>query len=403
MAFLFLVNNSIIMNPSSRGWIKKLLKQLDKSEFKNDLSEEQFYLNLRTGGFVYGSNMFTAIPVLANRDFTNEERCKVNLFTAFLNTYNNNSTKERFVTSVIKFYKTINAHKTSFFSELFGGKSDVYVLEKIIHKRIQIDNNVLTKNFKYFITNALMYVDILAYHHYLSSPLTTEPFIKKLEATLETIVFNALNVKDEKTSYDTSLIKLLESSLRYQDHEYKSYQEIISKNHTAQEALYILDIACMSTWSDKKIDYKEHKFLIQLAKDFNLTDKQLNDAITSLNTFYTTHKNSIALLNSQNVVKSFYNNSSNMVSKLITRNSKRLLVELKESKELVKLISQATMRDLTKDEQKKINSQLLDLFKTIPSFAIFMLPGGALLLPLFIKFIPKLLPSAFDDNRIEDD
>jgi hypothetical protein len=31
-----------------------------------------------------------------------------------------------------------------------------------------------------------------------------------------------------------------------------------------------------------------------------------------------------------------------------------------------------------------------------------MLPGGAILLPLFIKFIPKLLPSAFDDNRIED-
>jgi hypothetical protein len=31
-----------------------------------------------------------------------------------------------------------------------------------------------------------------------------------------------------------------------------------------------------------------------------------------------------------------------------------------------------------------------------------MLPGGALLLPLFVKLIPKLLPSAFDDNRIEE-
>ncbi|RZN76658.1 MAG: hypothetical protein EVB12_06305, partial [Winogradskyella sp.] len=42
-------------------------------------------------------------------------------------------------------------------------------------------------------------------------------------------------------------------------------------------------------------------------------------------------------------------------------------------------------------------------FKSIPSLAIFMLPGGMLLLPLFVKFIPKLLPSAFDENRIEDD
>lgn len=51
---------------------------------------------------------------------------------------------------------------------------------------------------------------------------------------------------------------------------------------------------------------------------------------------------------------------------------------------------------------KKVNDQLLDIFKSIPSLAIFLLPGGALLLPIVIKFIPKLLPSAFDDNRINE-
>ena len=45
----------------------------------------------------------------------------------------------------------------------------------------------------------------------------------------------------------------------------------------------------------------------------------------------------------------------------------------------------------------------MDIIKAIPSLAIFMLPGGAILLPIFIKFIPKLLPSAFDENRIEED
>ena len=50
----------------------------------------------------------------------------------------------------------------------------------------------------------------------------------------------------------------------------------------------------------------------------------------------------------------------------------------------------------------KYKSILIDILKSIPSLAIFMLPGGAILLPLFIKFIPKLLPSAFDENRIND-
>ena len=66
------------------------------------------------------------------------------------------------------------------------------------------------------------------------------------------------------------------------------------------------------------------------------------------------------------------------------------------------LLSQSTVRDLTKQESKQLQEQLLDVIKTIPSLAIFILPGGALLLPLFVKLIPKLLPSAFDDNRIED-
>ena len=91
-----------------------------------------------------------------------------------------------------------------------------------------------------------------------------------------------------------------------------------------------------------------------------------------------------------------------MVKKLITRNSKRLYQELKDSKELMVLLTQSTKRDLTPIEQKKVQAQLLDIFKSIPSLAIFLLPGGALLLPLVVKFIPKLLPSAFDENRIEE-
>jgi hypothetical protein len=118
--------------------------------------------------------------------------------------------------------------------------------------------------------------------------------------------------------------------------------------------------------------------------------------------FYTTHKNKMALLNSKNSVQSFYDNTSLMVRKLISRNSKRLFKELKESKELVRLLSQSAHRELNDAEQKQMQDQLLDVLKSIPSLAIFLLPGGAILLPLFVKFIPKLLPSAFDDNRIND-
>ena len=49
-------------------------------------------------------------------------------------------------------------------------------------------------------------------------------------------------------------------------------------------------------------------------------------------------------------------------------------------------------------EKSKIKIQLLDICKAIPALAVFLLPGGALLLPLLIKLIPDILPSAFKED-----
>ena len=98
----------------------------------------------------------------------------------------------------------------------------------------------------------------------------------------------------------------------------------------------------------------------------------------------------------------FYDDTVKLVKELILINKKLIQIELQESKELVKLIRISTTRSLTEEEQAKVKQQLLDVFKAIPSLAIFLLPGGAILLPIVLKFIPKLLPSAFDEDRIED-
>jgi len=158
----------------------------------------------------------------------------------------------------------------------------------------------------------------------------------------------------------------------------------------------------MATWSDYKIEKGEEQFFDRLREKFNFSSFQINDALSTVNDFYKNHKNDVALLSTKNMAKRFYDNSSSLVKNLISRNSKKLYQELKESKELVVLLSQSTVRDMTEEEVDKMQEQLLDVLKSIPSLAIFMLPGGAVLLPLFIKFIPKLLPSAFDDNRIDE-
>ncbi len=388
------------MNPSANGWIKKLVSVLDQS---NDLIDlETLYPKLRACGFIYGNNVFVVNNIIEKEDLSTEEICKINLAIAFFTCHSKSNNEDKFTESIIAFYEKINAHKESWFSELIKTKSTSETLEKIIHKRIQIDDNLIDKSFNYFVTNALLFIDILAYEYYLKTGEISIEEIKEKEATIETLTLSALNSKINKTEYDESLIKLFEQSLRYQKDTNLIYDEAINLITSKLQALYILDLSAMAMWSDAIIDENESVFLNKLGKNLNLTPYDITTAKRSIKIFHHNYKDDIVLLGSKNIVKTFYNNSSKMVNKLISRNSKRLSKELNESKELMILLSQSTIRELDKTEQKKVQKQLLDIFKSIPSLAIFLLPGGALLLPFVIKFIPKLLPSAFDDNRIEE-
>ena len=391
------------MNPSANGWIKKLIKELSSQTLFDNPSDYDFYKAFRNSGFIYGYNIKVVNDYIVNPDFTEEELCKVNLCIAFINTHKTSGSETNLFDSIIDFYTAINENKTSFLGELLGRDSAEALVEKIMHKRIQIHENVITKNFNHYITNVLLYIDVIAYDHFLNSKLITKAYLETLESTIITIVVEALNLKSEKSNYDKSLIELFESSLRYEQIGHMTYAEAIENAKQLRHNLYYLDIACMAAWSDEWIEPAEAEFLENLSTALDINDKERNESLNSINLFFNANRDKIPLLSAKNVVKSFYNRSSQMVSKLITRNSHRLLQELRDSKELMILLSKSTVRDLTAEEQKKVNEQLLDIFKSIPSLAIFLLPGGAILLPIVIKFIPKLLPSAFDDNRIEEE
>jgi hypothetical protein len=389
------------MNPSASGWLKKLLSTIKDSELWH-LEPMSFYDQLKATGFIYGSNIFTVEQSLRHLDLTEEERCKVNMIIALYYFHHQEQTALPFVDSVIEFYKSIDGHKQSIFSGLLGKSKSEGTLEEIIHQRIHIDGFLITKNFNYFLINALLFTDVLAYRHYLQGRDSLKTYMNRFEAALETAVFRVLNSKVTKTKYDQNLVRLFESSMRFQNHKTISNEEIAEIVQLPLEKQYLIDAVCMASWSDTQIDAREYAFLSQLKDNLHLHSAQIDKSVDDINRFYQNHKEEISFLNHRNLAQSFYDNSSGLVMRLIKRNSKRLMKELSQSKEAVRLLGESTQRPLTEAEQKLIQNQLFDIFKTIPSLAIFLLPGGMLLMPLFVKFIPQLLPSAFDDNRMEE-
>jgi hypothetical protein len=79
--------------------------------------------------------------------------------------------------------------------------------------------------------------------------------------------------------------------------------------------------------------------------------------------------------------------------------SLRTWLELSETGEMLQVLHKyAVGRTVSEEERKRALEQAKDLARTIPAFGIFMLPGGAILLPLVAKLVPwRLMPSAFAD------
>ena len=143
------------MNPSASGWIKKFLTVLPESSIVS-LERKMFYHKLKQTGFIYGSNVSCLYDNFDGNAYNEEERCKINLITSFFYIYKTEKSTLDFVDSVVEFYKTTDEHKRSFLLDLFGEPSKDKLLEQIIHKRIHIDDNIITKNFNYFLINAFL-------------------------------------------------------------------------------------------------------------------------------------------------------------------------------------------------------------------------------------------------------
>ncbi len=401
------------MNPSATDWIRKYYSVLTRKKyFQQDFSELNFYKQLQDSGFIYGVSIKPVfLDKISDLNLTREELTKVNLIHCFFYAFWQNKKTLNFdemVSSIIKYYTSLGKAKASFLQKLNLTQGNNQILENIISSRINETNVALKNNKVSIFTYAFLYADILGYEGFLQNENELKNYLSNFEKMLIAICFEALRAKKKKNKYDILLISLFAPNLSIpnidQDKLLLVDQEMLSvlKKTTIKEKWYIMDLCCLAIWNDGEFDENEQKFISLLCKALNSNNNLFEVSSTSLLQFNTTQNGRVKLFEYTNPVKQVYKQSANTVKLLVLRNSSRLIKELKESGELVSLLGKSTRRDLNNVEKQKVREQLLDICKTIPSLTIFLLPGGTILLPLLIKFIPKLLPSAFDENRIKD-
>lgn len=395
-----------MINASANGWVDKFFFEQNGQDKTVLHDSKLFYENTRETGFLVGyTTHFVTETHIETKGWTAEEFSKIALLNTLFGIYQlseKNRNQTEFISKCIAFYNDLHPKNSGFLYKILPQDSESYSLEKIIGSRIQTNDNIISKNFSHILTNALLFIDVLAFKKYLKEGNIPEKYLKKTEEIIVNIVSLALKTKETKTKYDDLLQKLFEASVRYTKFNKLGIVSLenldLSYFTSDYEKYYLIDMAGMAMWNDGKIEKSEEIFLLQLAEKLNIPHFFVEKSISDIDFFLTANKKQIPYFNFSNPVKHFYDQTTQNVHTLITRNKNRLLLEISQSKELMVLLAQSTKRDLSPEEKKKVRNQLLDICKSIPSLTIFLVPGGSLLLPILIKFIPQMLPSAFNEN-----
>ncbi|MBP6588299.1 MAG: hypothetical protein KA208_09810, partial [Flavobacterium sp.] len=206
-----------MINPSAPGWIDKFFLKQKNSLLPAELHPNIFYKKVRATGFIYGHIVSFDTPFeIAQKGWFQNEISKVALLNTLYGVYELTATEnnhEKFISKAVAFYNEMNPQGFSLFKKILPDDSASVALEKIIDSRVQTNIDIISKNFSHIVTNALLFIDVLAFRQYLIHGKIPEKYLKKIEEAITSIVSLALKTKSTKSKYDDLLIKLFESSV----------------------------------------------------------------------------------------------------------------------------------------------------------------------------------------------
>lgn len=417
-----------MLAPGSKGWILKYFALVQQGEIslykKNFLANPQYFKHLtfsKTGiNLGFPSEFIFSQPIDVQK-WTNNEQLKYLFFECHLSVYIDNAPEgiatfdsQKFITTLLDFYEHHSALSITKIFTFYLKESNDEKLEKILDKRTDVKKNLLDNAiWVNYLSNAFIYLDVILFDEFLRTQRTLG------DSNYDTYAENALYALSLAAYADgkidpaeKQLLQVFLASANLRERKKHEIEKQFSSNATLQLIqkstfdnelfrYFLLDISALTIYATHDATRLDEKFLKQLCVYLNLPIERLNETRIMVENFVLRHNDKIAFLSNANAVEQLYDNLSKRWVKILGRNKDKLVIELNQSKELVSLIKKSTKEELSKEEKEKVKMQFLDLIKSMPAFAIFMLPGGVILLPLVLKIIPTLIPSAFRDNEIE--
>ena len=417
-----------MLSPGAKGWINKYFDLVEKEVINltidrpPELRKLHFmHLTLGESGITFGYPIdLIFAKELETREWTTREKLKLLLFEAQLFVYlqihlDEPFNKDAFLNKLYAFYHYHNASSIKKLLKMFSRPNREERIEEVLRDRTSIESNYFeNKWWVNILSNAFIYLDVILFDDYvhwhreeaiknyssyaknaliaLTLSAYSDGLIEKHEKKLFDVYLASANLDDE--SRDLVKRKFINGA------SFNDFSLYIPNHWLLKRFLF--DLSALNIFSHQELMDKETKFLEELAVNLEVKEEEMEESFGMIENFVLKAQDKAEFLSNNSSYEKVYRSLIGRWTKVLERNKDRIAEELKESKELVSLVNKSRKKELTLKEKEAVKKQFKDIVRSIPALAIFMIPGGTLLLPIVLKVIPDLIPSAFRENELDD-
>ena len=413
------------MKPREKGWLKEylefrkdLLKDLTGESHNATHPEHSLYRVIQPTGLMYGQT----VGVLDHPEaasWSEKDRMKIllaeSLISSSLLFYDKPVKNADEVSEVIlktlesigNFYNNVFPELATPAKTLFGRtKSPLELAEKILDKRIEHTAEYSNNFWTQFFHNSLLFLDIFIFGQWIhtnADRIVSDFFKYEREELRFSVIKIIAAAAHANTTIEYEERKLLEHFLASSGLPPEKKKEAIAifekgiqiedinlpTNNSWILKKYLLEMAILTIWSDKKVEQAELGFLKHLCDYLNFTEDDLENSMMAIEGFVLEHWEQLNGLQNKQDYNQVSEQFVKRMSKIADRNKSKLLREVQESEELMELLKKGKSTELTEEEKAKMQALMIFVLKTIPTFVIISLPQRFLTLPMLMKILPK--------------
>lgn len=415
------------MTPHDKGWLKAYLdyrKNLflglaSETEHKSSHPDYSLYRLVQPTGLMYGESL-SVIDSSHNGTWSERDRMKILLAESLISSsllFHEKpvQSEDEFTEAIMKTVESIGNFYNNIFPEIsipaktfFGRKkSALEVAEKILEKRINHTATYQGNFWTTFFHNSLLFLDVFIFGQWIhtNADKIVADFFRyerdELRFSMVKVIAAAAHANKVIAPEEQRLFEFFLQTTELPSERKREAMRIFAEGIAIEDInlptenswilkKFFLEIAILTIWADKLVEDEEIEFLKAFCRYFDFTEDELMSSMVSIEGFVLENWSYLEhLQDSQKKFEDVSQRYIDRVSQLVEKNRSWIARDLRNRDELFSLIRKGRTQELSPDENERIRTGLLEILRSVPTFAVTSLPQKFLTLPILMKILPK--------------